>query len=328
MSRSSGLAVVQHFLNRKSIRVMAVTPFEQDFLDQVAHARGLEEIFLACERFAESNSAAPGVDPGRPQAALGDALHAQLSKVSTHPAFQRWVDSYFGRRPERFSSRLQQPSYIYYPTLVPAPWFDVAQVPQLASLRERVPAVRAELLEMLDAQSGFCPYVESTAARDPRWRQLAGSEAWSAIHLLRGGTWNPRVTSALAATREFLAAAPLAYCPPHAPECFISRLRPGVVLPAHFGVSNIKLTVHLPIDLPPSGCSITVGGIPKSWTPDDFLIFDDSFLHSAANHSGRDRTVLIFDVWHPSLSEDERRAMAYSIAVLDRTQSVWNGTRA
>jgi len=34
-------------------------------------------------------------------------------------------------------------------------------------------------------------------------------------------------------------------------------------------------------------------------------VFDDSFEHEAWNLSDRRRTVLIVDVWHPDLSDDE-----------------------
>jgi aspartyl/asparaginyl beta-hydroxylase (cupin superfamily) len=35
--------------------------------------------------------------------------------------------------------------------------------------------------------------------------------------------------------------------------------------------------------------------------------FDDSINHEAWNNSADDRIVLIFDVWHPDLTEQERR---------------------
>ena len=37
--------------------------------------------------------------------------------------------------------------------------------------------------------------------------------------------------------------------------------------------------------------------------------FDDSINHEAWNDSADDRIVLIFDVWHPALTEQERRDM-------------------
>ena len=102
---------------------------------------------------------------------------------------------------------------------------------------------------------------------------------------------------------------------------------PGVVLPPHHGVSNIKLTVHLPVELPGAGCSITVGGETRQWREDDFLIFDDAFLHSAENRTdqgpaAQPRTVLIFDVWHPRLHPAERQALAQAVQAIDAVMAV------
>lgn len=35
------------------------------------------------------------------------------------------------------------------------------------------------------------------------------------------------------------------------------------------------------------------------------LVFDDSFVHEAWNRAATPRLVLIFDVWHPDLSDSE-----------------------
>jgi hypothetical protein len=301
-----------------------LTAEENQFLERIAFASGLDDVDRACEKLHVATRGTLGGTAER-HVALAGALHFQLCRASPHPAYRRWVDVFFGRRSEHFRSSLQQPGYLYYPALAPRAWFGSEECPGLHAARDHLQAVRAELMDLARSQPDFRPYVESEAARDPRWRSLAGSDAWLAIHLVRGGVWNPALPNGLVATRALLEQVPLAQCPPHAPECFVSRLRPGVVLPPHFGLSNIKLTVHLAIELPPSGCSITVGRETRSWSMDDFLVFDDSFIHTAANHSDRDRTVLIFDIWHPGLSEEERRALAYAIVLIDRVRSAWEG---
>lgn len=252
---------------------------------------------------------------------IAGSLHAHLMRVSDHPAFVHWLDCYFGFKQTRFQSPLQQPNYLYYPSLAPKAWFSTDEVPGLRELRGSIAGVRRELREHLGSSSGYAPYVSADAGQQAKWRGLAGQEAWSAIHLVRRNVWDDDRLSQLPATLTFLKAAPLAQCPPHAPECFVSRLRPGTVLPYHHGLSNIKLTAHLPVDLPPAGCTITVAGVSRTWSEDDFLVFDDSFLHSASNHAALSRTVLIFDVWHPALSNSERIGLAYSIRALDRVNS-------
>ena len=39
----------------------------------------------------------------------------------------------------------------------------------------------------------------------------------------------------------------------------------------------------------------------------DVWAYDDSITHEAWDNSADDRIVLIFDVWHPDLAEQERR---------------------
>lgn len=47
----------------------------------------------------------------------------------------------------------------------------------------------------------------------------------------------------------------------------------------------------------------------RSWENGKFLLFDDSFEHEVW-HNGTDvRVVLIIDVWHPELTEEERKSL-------------------
>lgn len=286
-------------------------PAVNDLLECIAEASGIEALERACLRV----DGLPGSDVLR--SGLAAAMHHHLARRCTHPNYRRWLDSYFGIRREAYRSPLQQPNYIYYPSLAPTPWFGADEVPGLGELEPTMPGIAAELEALLGEGVPLAPYVGEEAAVDPRWTALAANTAWSSLHLVRGGRRDESRLDALPATRAFLAAAPLAECPPHAPECFVSRLVPGVRLPPHFGVSNIKLTVHLPISLPSSGCSITVAGIERTWRAGEFLVFDDSFEHSAQNLSEEPRTVLIFDVWHPGLVAEERTALAYAVRALD-----------
>jgi aspartyl/asparaginyl beta-hydroxylase (cupin superfamily) len=81
-------------------------------------------------------------------------------------------------------------------------------------------------------------------------------------------------------------------------------MAPNTHIAPHAGPTNLRLRVHLGIDVP-SGCGLTVGRISGGWTPGRCIVFDDSFPHEAWNDGDRDRVVLIVDVWHPDLSDDE-----------------------
>ncbi|MBP6627175.1 MAG: aspartyl/asparaginyl beta-hydroxylase domain-containing protein, partial [Arenimonas sp.] len=77
-------------------------------------------------------------------------------------------------------------------------------------------------------------------------------------------------------------------------------------IPPHHGATNCRLTVHLPLVIPPN-CALQVGNHVRPWTMGELLIFDDTVEHAAWNDSDQLRVVLIFDVWHPMLSAAERR---------------------
>ena len=67
---------------------------------------------------------------------------------------------------------------------------------------------------------------------------------------------------------------------------------------------------------------LTVDGETLTWDDGKCLVFDDSYLHSVKHTSfnndkypsneiieQEDRVVLIIDLWHPDLSEEEREAI-------------------
>jgi len=46
-----------------------------------------------------------------------------------------------------------------------------------------------------------------------------------------------------------------------------------------------------------------------AWEEGKALVFDDSYEHEVWNRTDEDRVVLLWDVWHPDLDMDERRAI-------------------
>jgi aspartyl/asparaginyl beta-hydroxylase (cupin superfamily) len=55
----------------------------------------------------------------------------------------------------------------------------------------------------------------------------------------------------------------------------------------------------------------------RAWEPGKLPIFDDTIEHEAWNDSDRDRVILIFDIWRPELSLDERRAVTAIFEAID-----------
>jgi len=83
-------------------------------------------------------------------------------------------------------------------------------------------------------------------------------------------------------------------------------LRAGARINPHTGTTNTRLVCHLPLIVPP-GCRFRVGNEVREWEEGKLLIFDDSIEHEAWNDGREDRTILIFDIWRPELSDQEKR---------------------
>ena len=60
----------------------------------------------------------------------------------------------------------------------------------------------------------------------------------------------------------------------------------------------------------PFGTSIRVGTESKSWQEGKLLIFDDSFEHEVWHNGTEFRLILIIDMWHPDLTDDQRRQLS------------------
>jgi aspartyl/asparaginyl beta-hydroxylase (cupin superfamily) len=89
------------------------------------------------------------------------------------------------------------------------------------------------------------------------------------------------------------------------PNVMFSVFQPKTRIPPHHGESNARLVAHLPLVVPPN-CWFRVGYDYREWKEGEVLIFDDTIEHEAANDSEQLRVVLIFDIWNPFLSVEER----------------------
>ncbi len=75
-----------------------------------------------------------------------------------------------------------------------------------------------------------------------------------------------------------------------------SLLEPGTVIVPHVGYTADVLRLHVGLDCPESGCSITVGGITREWRNGEAMLFDDTIEHSARNESDKSRLILLVDL--------------------------------
>ncbi len=218
--------------------------------------------------------------------------------------FDAAVDVALGRR------RVYQPVChgVHFPFLPADEFFPRHLFPWMDALEARADAIREEISALLaEAAPGFVPYISMPSGAPPTiWSELDNNLQWTAYHLWRHGERQDDACArcpATAAALNAISARP--EIPGRTPNAFFSLLRPRTRIPPHNGVTNTRVTVHLPL-IVPDGCAIRVGGETRGWTVGEALAFDDTIEHEAWNDSDELRVVLIFDAWNPHLSPAER----------------------
>ncbi|XP_043221499.1 aspartyl/asparaginyl beta-hydroxylase-like isoform X2 [Amphibalanus amphitrite] len=170
----------------------------------------------------------------------------------------------------------------------------------ISELEAQFPTIRGEMLALLDSErpeDGFQPEQE----------QLSKEGDWKQYTMYRRGRKNQYACVKTPRTCEIIDKFPeAAGC--RRGQVKFSMLAPGSTVWPHTGPTNCRLRLHLGIKVPP-GTGIRVAGEKRTWEEGKVLIIDDSFEHDVWNEGTESRFVLIVDIWHPELTEDERRTL-------------------
>ena len=237
-----------------------------------------------------------GFDPGRSSRRFAQSLDLLLGKSQIY---------------------LQSPTAFYFPELPQRQFYERAEFDWIPALEAQTALIRNELLQVVADDRAFRPYLQSDGHRPPNdYGDLLDSLDWSAFFLVEDGAVVEANAARCPRTMAALQAAPLAQAPPRSPSVLFSLLRPGARIPPHTGQTNARLICHLPL-IVPEGCALRVGNETRAWAEGQTLIFDDTIEHEAWNTSDRLRVVLLFDIWRPELSLDERDLVAAMLAAVD-----------
>lgn len=234
--------------------------------------------------------------------------------------FRLSLDILLGRK-RRFDA---QPSRYFIPQLRAVEFFDRGLFLWLPALEASTDAVREECLAVLRADQGLTPYIEYGADQPvEQWAELNHNPRWSAYHLWKDGQPVPDHVARCPETMRLLEQTPRPDQPGRSPVAMFSLLKPHTVIPPHVGASNARLVCHLPLVVP-RGCSFRVGNTVREWVPGQAWIFDDTIEHEARNDSDQLRAILIWDTWHPDLSQAER----HMITAMNRALNNFSGSDA
>jgi len=204
---------------------------------------------------------------------------------------------------------LQQPKSFYFPGLPQIEFYERSQFPWLEEMEAAIPEIRAELEAVLVEDGAFLPYVESEPNRPPAMHLLLNDPRWGVFHLWKHGAPVAGNAERCPRTMAALERAPIPHIPGRSPMALFSLLRPGAHIAGHNGLLNTRLICHIPL-IVPGRCRLRVGNEVREWEEGKALIFDDSVEHEAWNDSDSTRVILLFEIWRPELSEEERAQLA------------------
>jgi aspartyl/asparaginyl beta-hydroxylase (cupin superfamily) len=238
----------------------------------------------------------------------------------------------FGQGPDRSTRRFrdsidiltgakkiffQEPRQFFLPELPHVQFHERSAFPWLDKLEAATADIRAELVEVMKEDAAFKPYmVENPRQPKTGYLGLLNNPAWSSFYLWKQGELVEENAKRCPKTVAALADVPFALVPKRSPSAMFSLLRPGARIPPHTGEMNTRLICHLPL-IVPSGCTFRVGNEVRAWVEGKAFVFDDTIEHEAFNGSNEIRVVLLFEVWRPDLSEDERRYVLEMFKAID-----------
>lgn len=186
---------------------------------------------------------------------------------------------------------MQRPVSKYVSGLTAKPWHDKKDYPFIKVLEAGSADIRSEFEYNLKEQ----PHIFTGEMENLH----VGGE-WFELRLKSSGTGFTDYTSYFPKTMKVINNTRHEFT-----SIKFSAIRPGTHIRVHTGPTNERLRVHLSL-VHSGGARIRVGSEWRSWEEGQAFIFDDSFEHEVL-HEGEDlRAVLIMDIWHPELPEEQR----------------------
>ena len=245
------------------------------------------------------------------QSQLLDRLHAGGYRRDTASArFNRGLDMLMGaaEREDDTSPFPQKPHAFYLPDMPYRPFYPSEELPWVKEVEAATDAIEAELSAFLATRAqAFAPYIHGGLELPGQTPDtLRDHDNWTAAFLIRDGVEDSEWSAACPTVSALMDTLPLTAIKGFSPSVLFSKLQPGARIDPHTGLLNCRLICHLPLVVP-AGCGLRVGDDRRDVVRGEVWAFDDSINHEAWNNSADDRIVLIFDVWHPDLTEQERR---------------------
>ena len=311
--------------------------FKADYLDAIGDSRSASSYYRAAVNVASSTDTLPPElrDTVAHAQAMCDRYAAQFNNYLRDRLIERGLGE--GPSSRRFRQSLdilagtkaryiQEPRNYFFPELAQIQFFERSDFPWLDKVEAATDTIRAELVEVMKENAAFQPYVQAAANRPHNAQNgMLNNPDWSAFYLWKNGEIVAENAARCPNTMAALADVPLTRTNHLSPSILFSLLRPGAHIPAHNGFVNTRLICHLPL-IVPDGCRFRVGNEVRNWVEGKAWLFDDTIEHEAWNDSEQTRVILLFEVWRPELTIEERGLVSAMFEAIDThsgTKPAW-----
>ncbi|MCC8374507.1 MULTISPECIES: aspartyl/asparaginyl beta-hydroxylase domain-containing protein [Photorhabdus] len=221
----------------------------------------------------------------------------ELYGSGTTTRLEKFFSGLTGEQQNKPKHSQQKPRLMFFPDMNNGPWIEADSTDvtsQVATLlEEHYHTIKSEFMAAAELLTS---YTSRTLFKN------LGDNDWSSISLWSRGKFSdkaihfPQLQEVITQLEGKLF--------PWRGEISFMRLKAGSYLPEHYDWTNVQITCHLGINIP-EYCSLVVAGEERHWEEGKAIFFDHSFLHSAYNHSERDRDILLINLLHPELTPAE-----------------------
>ena len=232
---------------------------------------------------------------------------------------ERALTGYLGEWDATPPDPRQRPKFFFFPGLPAGPYHDAMLHPWARTLQDSWLDLRQEAMELLAEDRDFESFLGLKPGQS-REGYVGGSNpnaAWDAYFFYRHGDRLDAHHIRCPKTSAVLESIELCRVANQAPEVCFSVIRPQSTIIAHYGVTNTRLVMHLPLIVPPDCALDIVDADAHHWKEREPMMFDDTFQHGAWNHSDEPRLILLMDCWNPHLSEAEKIAVKQIVEAID-----------
>ncbi|KAK3926130.1 Aspartyl/asparaginyl beta-hydroxylase [Frankliniella fusca] len=242
------------------------------------------------------NSGEPGTMDARFLFHLGDAYNRLGKNIHATKVYELGVEKGL------FRSKYQRSLY-NVDRLTARPWWSLHQTTyekELRTFEEHWKEIRSEGLAILETHS-------KTSAFKDEAENLRDKGVWKQLELYARGQQVASNCKRAPVTCQLISQFPAARSCRRGQAKF-SVMHPNTHVWPHCGPTNCRLRAHLGLVVP-AGTELRVGEEKRSWQEGKMFVFDDSFEHEVWHNGSSIRLVLIVDIWHPELTDHERRSL-------------------